>query len=74
MKVEILVDGKLISESYLADYYRAEFEEARNTLSMHVGIQWGEIKPSMDELIHAVYMITHHGWSVERVRKEMWRR
>jgi hypothetical protein len=74
VKVEIFVDDKLISESHLSNYYRNEFEEARNTLSSYVGIQLGEVKPDMDALLQAVYMITRHGWSVERVRREMWRR
>lgn len=74
MKVEIFVDNKLISESHLSNYYRNEYEEARNTLSSYVGIRLGEVKPDMDALLQAVYMITKHGWTVAQVRKEMWGR
>jgi len=74
MKVEILLDKKLIAETYVDDHYYQEFEKARNTLSTMVGIRLGEIKPEMDRLLQAVYMITKHGWSVERVRKDMWGR
>lgn len=74
MKIEILVDGEVIHTEQAGQYYANEYHEARNTLASYLGVHLGEVNPSMERLIHAVYMITKYGWTVAQVRKELWGR
>ncbi len=73
MNIQVLVDGKLIYNKDADDYYSHEYHELVNDLSRELGVHLGEFNLSPDQIVMGVQMLKR-GWTVERLRSEMWRR
>lgn len=73
MKIEIVVDGEVIHTQQADKYYAHEYHEMINTLSAKLGVRLGEQNLTMDQICMGVDMLKL-GWSVDRLRAEMWRR
>lgn len=73
MKIEILVDGEVIHTQQADKYYVNEYYDMINSLSAKLGVRLGERNLTMEQISMGVDLLKL-GWSVERLRKEMWGR
>lgn len=71
MKIEIVVDGKVIHKEDAPDHYRREHVELINDLSRELGVQLGEFNLTADEIVLGVHMLKM-GWTPQRLHDEIW--